>query len=542
MPGRHTTPRNASRPDRSTASGIKTFMSGGVRLRRTPVALARRFFQIVTDAASEAIAAEGVKPQHLAALVVAQQRDRRPRHRSERARRAAGLERARVSQLVDEIEGLGLIDRRVNGADRRARLLRLTPQGEHLRARVHPKGLAAQTRVLAGLPPADRELLLDLLIRVIQLNSAPDPPAAVPGASKRHDNRSPRHLKENAMRHVLRTWLSDTLCSSSASAGCTVLAATVASIGNAAAQTFPSRPITIIVPFPAGGPADTLARIMAERMRVSLGQPVIIENVTGASGSIGTGRVARAAPDGYTLSLGNWPRTSSTARSMRSVRCVNDFEPVALLVDQPQLIVAKKTMPANDLKELIAWLKANPDKASQGTSGVGSTIASRRRPLPEGNRHALSVRALSRRRPAMQDLVAGQIDLMIDQAANSLPQVRAGSIKAYAVTAKSRLAAAPDIPTVDEAGLPGLLHLDLVCALGAQGHAEGRHRQAQCRGRGCAWPIRRCAQRLADLGQEIPPREQQTPEALARLPEGRDREVVADHQGGEHQGGVRSTP
>jgi DNA-binding MarR family transcriptional regulator len=173
MPGRHTTPRNASRPERSTASGIKTFMSGGVRLRRTPVALARRFFQICTGAVTEALAGEEITLPRLAVLVALSKETGEPGIDQNGLAARLGLERARVSQLVDELEGLGLIDRRVNGADRRARLLCLTPQGEHLRARVHPKGLVAQTHVLAGLPPADRELLLDLLVRVIQLNSAP---------------------------------------------------------------------------------------------------------------------------------------------------------------------------------------------------------------------------------------------------------------------------------------------------------------------------------------------------------------------------------
>jgi DNA-binding MarR family transcriptional regulator len=174
MVSRRSSDPHQSRPGRPRSAGIDTFMAGGVRLRRTPVALARRFFQVVTGAASEAIAAEGVKPQHLAALVSLSKDTGDPGIDQNGLAARLGLERARVSQLVDEMERLGLIDRRVNGTDRRARLLRLTPQGEQLRARVHPKGLAAQARVLEGLPPADRERLLDLLIRVIQLNSAPE--------------------------------------------------------------------------------------------------------------------------------------------------------------------------------------------------------------------------------------------------------------------------------------------------------------------------------------------------------------------------------
>ena len=172
-------------PPRPEAASVETFMSGDVRLRRTPVALARRFFQIVMGAASEAIAEEGVKPQHLAALVVLSKETGEPGIDQNGLAARLGLERARVSQLVDEMEGLGLIDRRVNGADRRARLLRLTPQGEQLRARVHPKGLAAQVRILEVLPPADRERLLDLLTRVIQLNAGGAHPKR-PG--RKHDS------------------------------------------------------------------------------------------------------------------------------------------------------------------------------------------------------------------------------------------------------------------------------------------------------------------------------------------------------------------
>ena len=235
--------------------------------------------------------------------------------------------------------------------------------------------------------------------------------------------------------------------------------------------------------FAAGGAADTPARMLAERMRVSLGQPVIIENVTGASGSIGTGRVARAAGDGYTLVLGNLA-THVINGAMLALRydVVNDFAPVSLLSTNTPVIVAKKTMPANNLNELVAWLKANPDKATFGTGGAGSTVASFRRPLSKGNRHALRVRALSRRstRPAGPDCGPDRHDDA--QATNTLPLVRAGSIKAYAVAAGRVWQAAPEIPTVDEAGMPGILRSDLVCAFCTQEDPGGHHRQAQCRG------------------------------------------------------------
>ena len=177
MPKRPALRRNAARPDRPQATGVATFMSGGIRLRRTPVALARRFFQIVTGAVSDALAGEEITLPRLAVLVALSEQTGEPGIDQNGLAARLGIERARASQLVDELERLGLIDRRVNGADRRARLLRLTPQGESLRARVHPKGLAAQASVLEGLPPADRELLLDILVRVIQLNSAPARPS-----------------------------------------------------------------------------------------------------------------------------------------------------------------------------------------------------------------------------------------------------------------------------------------------------------------------------------------------------------------------------
>jgi tripartite-type tricarboxylate transporter receptor subunit TctC len=283
------------------------------------------------------------------------------------------------------------------------------------------------------------------------------------------------------------------------------------------AQVFPSHPLTMIVPFPAGGPIDATARIVADGMRASLGQPVIIENISGASGSIGTGRVARAAPDGYTFGIGYLgTHVFNGAAFLLPYDLLNDFEPVSLLVANPLLIVARKTMTAKDLPELIAWLKANPGKASQGTSGAGGTsdIAGIFFQKETGTRFQLvPYRGAA---AMMQALLAGQIDLMIDFAANSLPQVRAGTIKAYAVTAPARLPAAPDIPTVDEAGLPGL-HIsawqgiwvpkktpkDAIAKLNAA--IVAALADPSLRGR------------LSDLGQEIYPRGQQTPEALGAL-------------------------
>jgi tripartite-type tricarboxylate transporter receptor subunit TctC len=294
-------------------------------------------------------------------------------------------------------------------------------------------------------------------------------------------------------------------------------AAAFAHAGPAPAQPYPSHPITIIVPLAAGGPIDTIARIVAEGMRASLGQPIIIENVTGASGSLGVGRVARAAPDGYTLSLGYLgTHVFNGATYSLPYDLLNDFEPVSLLVSNPLLIVARKAVPANDLKELIAWLKANPGKASQGTTGAGgsSHVAGIYFQRETGTRFQLvPYRGAA---PMMQDLLAGQIDLMFDFAANSLPQVRGGTIKAFAVTAPSRLATAPDIPTVDEAGLPGF-YMTAWEGIWAPKRTPKNiiDKLDAAVVRALADPSAR--QRLTDLGQEIYPRDQQTPEALDAL-------------------------
>jgi len=292
-------------------------------------------------------------------------------------------------------------------------------------------------------------------------------------------------------------------------------AAGIAVSSIARAQSYPSRPITIVVPFPAGGPSDTVGRILAEKMRVSLGQPVIIENIAGAAGSIGTGRVARAVPDGHTLVLGYWgTHVVNGAIYKLPYDVVKDFEPIALLPGQPLMVVAKKAMPANDLNDLIAWLKSNPDKASQGTAGIGSIghVAGLFFQKATGTRFQfVPYRGAAL---VMQDLVAGQIDLTITSPATSMAQVRAGLIKGYAITAKSRLAIASEIPTVDEAGVPGL-HLSLWQGLwaprGTSSDVIAKLNDAVVLA--LADPaIRR---KLADQGFDILPREQQSPEALA---------------------------
>jgi tripartite-type tricarboxylate transporter receptor subunit TctC len=291
--------------------------------------------------------------------------------------------------------------------------------------------------------------------------------------------------------------------------------ALVASIGGAAAQTYPSRPITMIAPFPAGGPSDALARILAEPMRSALGQPVVIENVAGAGGSIGVGRLARSAPDGYTVGIGQWgTHVVNAVTYSLPYDVLHDFEPVALLAITPQLIIARKDFPAGSVKELIGWLKANPDKATAATVGAagGAQIAGLYFQQATGTRFGfVPYRGGA---PAMQDLVSGQVDIMFDQAANAIGQVRNGAIKAYAVLTKERWSALPDVPSIDEAGVPSL-YVSYWHGLWAP---KGTPRDIIDKLNGAvvgALADPNVRQRLADVGQEVWPRDQQTPEALA---------------------------
>jgi tripartite-type tricarboxylate transporter receptor subunit TctC len=284
------------------------------------------------------------------------------------------------------------------------------------------------------------------------------------------------------------------------------------------AQTYPTRPVTMIVPFAAGGPTDVLGRILAERMRGALGQTVIVENSTGAGGTIGVGRVARASPDGYMIGLGLWStHVVNGAIYTLSYDLIKDFEPVALISRTLGLvIVAKKAMPATDLRELIDWLKAKPEKASFATAGVGSPPHIAGVLFEKLSGTQLQFVHYRGSAPAIQDLVGGQIDMGIDSPTTTLPQVRAGTIKAYAVTAKSRLSAAPDIPTVDEAGLPGM-YLSVWFGLWApKGTPKDVIAKLNLAAR-AALADPGMGSRLADLGQEIFPADQQTPEALAAL-------------------------
>jgi len=285
--------------------------------------------------------------------------------------------------------------------------------------------------------------------------------------------------------------------------------------GNAAAQIYPSRPITIVVPFAAGGPTDVLARVLGEHIRVALGQPVLIENVTGAGGSIGVGRVVAAAPDGYTISTGHFgTHVANGAIYPLKYDLLRDLDPVARLPSNPMLVVTRKNFPAANLNELVAWLKANPGKAAAGTAGAGSGAHIGGAFL--ANLVGAPVQFVPYRgtAPAMQDLVSGQIDLMIDQAANSLPQVRQGSIRALAVTAATRLAAAPEIPTAAEAGLPQL-QMEIWNGMWVP-HGTPRAIVDKLNGavvKALADPAVR--EKLAAVGLDGPPADQRTPEALA---------------------------
>jgi tripartite-type tricarboxylate transporter receptor subunit TctC len=224
----------------------------------------------------------------------------------------------------------------------------------------------------------------------------------------------------------------------------------------AAAEPYPSRPVTVNVPYAAGGPLDVVVRIVADGLRTALGQSVVVENVSGAGGSIGVGRAVRAAPDGYTISTGNWStHVANGAIYPLPYDLRTDFTPVSLIPSEDNLIIARKDFPANTLAELIAWLKQNPGKASAGTSGLGgpSYMAAVFFQMRTGTQFALvPYRGAG---PALLDLVAGQLDIMSTAPAIALPHIRDGTIKAYAVCARDRIPAAPDIPTTDEAGLPG---------------------------------------------------------------------------------------
>lgn len=282
----------------------------------------------------------------------------------------------------------------------------------------------------------------------------------------------------------------------------------------AGAQSFPSRPISLVVAFSAGGPSDSIARIVASRMSGAIGQSVVVENTTGAGGTIGVGRIAKGAPDGHLLGIGHiGTHVVNGAIYQLPYDLLTDLEPVAYITTNPQIILSKTAVPAKNLKELIAWMQANPDKTAIGTGGAGTPAhvsAAHYSSLMNIKTAIIHYRGAA---PAMQDLLAGQIDVTFEQAASALPQIRGGKVRPYAVTAKARLAAAPDIPTVDEAGLPGF-YMAVWHGIWAPKATPQPiiARLSAAISESLADPGVRT--KLGDLGQEIPPRDQQGPEAL----------------------------
>ncbi len=281
------------------------------------------------------------------------------------------------------------------------------------------------------------------------------------------------------------------------------------------AQPWPSRSISIVVPFSAGGPTDTLARLMGEPMRRFLGQTVVVDNVTGAGGSIGVAKVVRSAPDGYTLSIGHWgTHVVNGAYYKLNYDLLTDLQPVAMIATNPQMVITKVSVPAKNLKELVPWIKANQGKIQIGTGGIGSS--SHIGGLYFLNRVGVKMDFVPYRggAPAMQALLAGEIDLYMTQVSGGIEQVRAGKLRAYFVTAKSRQAAAPEIPTADEAGMPGL-YTSVWHGIWAP---KGTPRDTNMKLNAAiveALTDDILRKRFADLGQEIPPRNEQTQQALA---------------------------
>ena len=291
-----------------------------------------------------------------------------------------------------------------------------------------------------------------------------------------------------------------------------IAGALVAGVVAANAQGFPSRPITLIVPFPPGGSTDTAARILADKMKPILGQSVIIENVGGAGGSIAVGRVARAAPDGYTIDIGQWDTHVGSIIYNITYDLQKDFDPIGLISVNPQLMVAKKNLQANRLNELVAWMKANPGEAKFVNQNAAAHVTGILMEKATGTKVTyIPYRGAG---PAMTDLISGTVDLLVVQGAVALPQIRAGKIKALANLSATRSASMPDIPTADETGVPGLYMSGWFGFFGPRGMPKeavdklnGAMRQV------LADPTVKA--RFTELGLDVASPQQQTPEGLA---------------------------
>lgn len=281
-----------------------------------------------------------------------------------------------------------------------------------------------------------------------------------------------------------------------------------------AADTYPDRKVRVIVPFAAGGPTDVIARLVAERLSAAWGQQLYVENMPGAGGNLGVEIGARAAPDGYTIGIGHWStHVVNAAVYHLNYDVLEDFAPISLVANNAQLIVSKNDVPAKNLKELIAWVKANQDKIVQGTGGVGAASHIGGLFFQQMTGTKFQFVPYRGTGPMMQDLLAGQIDFSFDQAANSLPQVQAGRIRGYAVTSKTRIASAPDIPTVDEAGLPGF-YVSVWHGLWVPKGTPKAIVDKLIAAAQTALKDANLQKRWMELGQDLPPPEQQGPAAL----------------------------
>lgn len=292
------------------------------------------------------------------------------------------------------------------------------------------------------------------------------------------------------------------------------LVAVLAFAGAARADSFPSRTITIIVPFSAGGPSDAMARILAERMKVTLGQAVLVENVTGAGGSIGVGRAVQSPPDGYTISFGHLgTHVANGAVYKLNYDLVTDLVPVVLLPSNPMIVVSKNAVPASSLSELIAWLKSRPSPATAGTAGAGSGSHIAGVYFESAAGIKLQYVPYRGTGPALNDLIAGQIDVIVDQTSNSINQVRAGTIRAYAISDEKRLPSAPEIPTTPEAGLKGFT----MTLWSGMWVPKGTPKEIVAKLNAAAVEALKdpgVKKQMENLGLEMTPQDQLTPEAL----------------------------